>query len=583
MWDTVGGIAGWCARLGRVARFMFTKERTRFFLRTSFATAGLALFYFWISLLFSVYGSAFKGVLLTCAWGLIFGVVGIYLLKKELSFSKIFWQSLSIIFINSIFGLAIVRLALRYPTLFHRYVFGIDDLVPFLLFLLASASVFYLAFQVYQRFSLPTWLEAPRRFVDEHLWGLALAGIFLISYFVLAILFNRTEFYMIDSLFEGDHSYWLSFFGVDAVHIQPNIRAVHPLVYIFLRPLSWFASLFLHGNMYYATLLVIAATGALAVFLVWLFLHEYGLSQPAALLLASIFGATTTHLLFGAFAESYIFSATAILLLFVLVQRKSTTLKSLVPAGLLVFGITISNIVQTLTALFFVRKNAKLVVRYLLILLLLAVLLNVVNNALYPYESGYFFIPSSLLKEQKYSQSVFDFPAWKLQGRIYATVRNLFFYTVVAPSAFFTLDDPGKPLPRISFFSFSPGQYSHSAYDGFANLILFAWLALLAFSGIHFLWSLRKKKNWNIPQTLFSLALLTNIGFNLFFHIIYGEDPFLYSADWAYALVLFVALSFSRFFEYWWVKAYFFIFLILLMGNNFAFIGRLIDVIAQAI
>jgi len=293
-----------------------------------------------------------------------------------------------------------------------------------------------------QRFSFPKWLEAPRRFVDEHLWGLALAGIFFISYFVLAILFNRTELYMIDSLFEGDHSYWLNFFGVDAVHIQPKIRAVHPLVYLFLRPLSWLASLFLNGNTYYATLLVIAATGAIAVFLFWLFLHEHGLPQPFPLLLASIFGATTTHLLFGAFAESYIFSAVAILLFFVLTQRKSASLKSLVPAGLLVFGITISNIIQTLTALFFVRKNLKLVIRYLFILLVVAVLLSFVNNALYPHESGYFFVPSNLLHEQKYSQSVFDFPAWKLQGRVYTVVRSILFYDVVAPSAFFCCPRP---------------------------------------------------------------------------------------------------------------------------------------------
>ena len=475
--------------------------------------------------------------------------------------------------------MAIIVLATDYPRLFRRSVFGISNWVPFVLFWLVSITAFIWAFRVYKRFSLPKWLETPRRFMDEHLWGLTLAGIFFVTYFVLAIIFNRTEFYMIDSLFEGDHSYWLNFFGVDAVDIRPKIRAVHPLVYIFLRPLSWFASLLVNGNTYYGTLLVIAAMGALAVFLFWLFLHEHGLSQPSSLLMASIFGTSTTQLLFGSFAESYIFSAAAILLFFVLVQRQNTTLKSLVPAGLLVFGITISNIVQTLTALFFVRKNIKLVIRYLLILLVLAVLLTFVNNALYPHESGYFFRPADLLGEQKYSQSVLDFPAWKLEGRIYATVRNLAFYTVVAPSSFFELPDPGKPLPRVSFFTFEPGNFLHSAYDGFGNIVLLAWLLFLMQAGINFLWSLRKRLNWQSPTTLFSLALLANIFFNLFFHIVYGEDPFLYSADWAYAILLFVAINIPN---RWWNNAYMAVFLLFMIVNNVIFLDKLIAVLAQA-
>ena len=558
---------------------MLSKERLQTLLRISFAAAGLALFYFWQSLLFNIYASAFMGILWTYAWGIPLSLLFIYWLKRDVSFSKEIWQSLGIIFINSVFGVAIISLASGYSALFYRNMFGVHHWYPFVLFWLANLTVLFIAFRVYQRVSLPKWLETPRRFIDKHLWGLSLAGIFFIIYFILAIIFNRTEFYMIDSLFEGDHSYWLKFFGVDAVGGQPKIRAVHPLVYIFLRPLSWFASLFVNGNPYYGTLLVIAGVGALAVFLFWLFLHEHKLPQPASLLMASIFGASTTHLLFGAFAESYIFSAAAILLFFVLIERKNTTLKSLVPAGLLVFGITISNIVQTVTALFFVRKNIKLLIRYLAILLVLAVLLTFVNNALYPYESGYFFIPDQLLGEQKYTQSVLDFPKWKLHGRVYATVRNLAFYSVVAPSSFFALPDPGKPLPRISFFAFEPGTFSHSAYDGFGNLVLLMWLLLVGFAGIRFLWQLRKRQNWQQPGTLFSLALLANIAFNLFFHIIYGEDPFLYSADWTYALLLFVGINIiSR----WWSKAYLLVFLIFMMVNNFVFLDKLIAVLAQA-
>jgi len=145
---------------------------------------------------------------------------------------------------------------------------------------------------------------------------------------------------------------------------------------------------------------------------------------------------------------------------------------------------------------------------------------------------------------------------------------------------FFAVPDPGKPLPRISFFSFGLGTFSHSAYDGFGNLVLYAWLVLLAFSGTKFLWSLRKRENWQSTTTLFSVALLANLAFNLLFHIIYGEDPFLYSADWTYALLLFVGINLIN---RRWSKAYLLFFLALIMVNNLAFLGKIVDVIAKAI
>ncbi len=558
------------------------QERLTLLLRALFAGASLALFYFWISLLFSLYTATYARVLLTVLWGLFFGLIGFYLLKKEISLSNNFWQLLGILFCNSLFGFAVLLLVLGYPDLFNAAVFQMNGSVLWF-FLPIALIAFFFAFQVQQKYALPEWLLHPVHFLEEHFFGIVLAGIFFVSYFLLAIVFNRTEIRIIDSLFEADNTYWLYFLGMDNVAQVPQIRAVHPLAYIILRPLTWLVSLFLNGNPYYAIMIVIAAAGALSVFLVWLFLRENGQGQVFSLIMASMLGATTTHLVFGAFAESYIFSAAAILFFFVVLQRKNSALKSLVPAGLLVFGITISNIVQTLTALFFVRKKIRLILRYLLILLLLAVLFSIVNNAIYPYDSGYFFIPSNLLKEQKYTQSVFDFPAWKLHGRIYATVRNLFFYTVVAPNFFFTLPDPGKPLPRISFFSFSPGQFSHSSFDGFGNLILFTWLALLGFAGLCFLWSLRKREHWSEAKTLFSLALLANIVFNLLFHIIYGEDPFLYSADWAYALILFVALSLEELARHWWSKAILVLFVVMMMVNNIAFLERLMDVLAKAI
>ena len=136
-------------------------------------------------------------------------------------------------------------------------------------------------------------------------------------------------------------------------HHTPLTRAVHPLAYIILRPLVWIASIFLNGNIYYSILTVIASSGAFSVFFVWFFLKENGQKSFYALLFAAILGATTTHLLFGSFVESYIFSATALLFFLVLLQRKKTSFGVLVSAGLIVFGITISNVAQTAIATLF--------------------------------------------------------------------------------------------------------------------------------------------------------------------------------------------------------------------------------------
>ncbi len=558
------------------------KERQNTLVRSLFAGAGLIFFYGWMGLLFSFYETAYARVLLTFLWGALSGLVGSCFVQRKYTLTRSFWQLLGILFTNCIFGFAVLLLALRHPDLFKVSLFQMDRDAS-LLFLPTSLVAFSLAFHVQRKYKLQRQLVRLTSFLDEHGWGILLAGIFFVSYFILAIIFNRTEIRIVDSFFEADNTNWLYFLGMDGAFQPVTIRVVHPLAYLIMRPLTWLMSLFLNGDTYFSILFVIAGAGAFSVFLVWVFLRKSGLGKVFSLLSASVLGVTTTHLLFGSFAESYIFSAAAILLFFVILQRKSSSLKSLVPAGVLIFGITISNVIQTLVGLFFVRKNIKLMIRYLLLLLFFAVLLSVVNNAIYPYESSYFFMPDKLLNEQKYTQSVFDFPAWKLQGRIYATVRNLFFYTVVAPSFFFTLPDPGKPLPRFSFFSFSPGQFSHSSYDGLGNLTLIFWLALLLFSGLRFLWTLREKQNWDAPVTLFSIALLANIAYNLFFHVIYGEDPFLYSADWAYALVLFVALSFTGISRRWWSKVLLAVFLVIVMINNFLFIGHFIEVLDQAI
>ena len=550
---------------------------------------GGCFFYFLMSFLYNFYLFGYQRVLITFFWGVLFGLAGYYfvLLGKKAHQELTNRLSVGILFLNFLFSIAIVFLSLQYPTLFpiRLFLMGATSLPIFILITLVAIffanKLFKITIEKWN--SVPVFFQKSLSFFDANLLGFMLAGIFFIIYFSLALVFNRTEFTLIDSLFEADNTYWLYFLGMESENYIPRTRAVHPLAYIILRPITWIVSFFLNGNTYYSILIVIATSGAFSVFLLWLFLKENGQKTYYALLFSSLLGATATHLVFGSFAESYIFSATALLLFLVLLQRKKNSLKVLVFAGLIVFGITISNMAQTVIATLFLRKNIKLLLRYVFFLLIFAVLLSIVNNYIYPYDSGFFFIPSDLLHEQKYMQSIWDFPTWKAVGRIYSVIRNMFFYTIAAPSSFFILPDPGKPLPRISFFSFSPGQFSHSEYDGTANIILFSWIFLLMLSGLIFLWMNRKRQNWDTQNNLFSLALLGIIFFNFIFHVFYGEDPFLYSADWAYALVLFTALSLDKFSQFWWGKFILLAFLGMLMINNFQFLHRFMEFMAQSI
>jgi hypothetical protein len=74
----------------------------------------------------------------------------------------------------------------------------------------------------------------------------------------------------------------------------------------------------------------------------------------------------------------------------------------------------------------------------------------------------------------------------------------------------------------------------------------------------------------------FPLVLL----FNFLLHLGYGYEPFLYSADWTYALLLFVAASLSELGRRWWFQLGLAVFLGLLMFNQWGFLQTMLQSIA---
>lgn len=278
----------------------------------------------------------------------------------------------------------------------------------------------------------------------------------------------------------------------------------------------------------------------------------------------------------GSLLESYIFSAIALITFFLLLQAEKNGLSHFVPVGLITFGITITNFIQTCIGLFMMRKDKVILVKYVLIVLALAVPLAFVQNILYP-TSDPFYIPSMFEKEsfnvKEYSDEEPDFARRLLISRANVTFRNITLFSVVAP----------RPLILYEAVNCSPlcfrminrfrGEYEFASYIGFGSLLARAWfLGLLAATGI-FAWQLFQSYN----QAALQAVLFLNLAFNFALHIKYGDDPLIYTPNWTYALVFFFGISFERLAHRIGWQVILFLFLAGLLVNNLGLFNTIFE------
>jgi hypothetical protein len=90
---------------------------------------------------------------------------------------------------------------------------------------------------------------------------------------------------------------------------------------------------------------------------------------------------------------------------------------------------------------------------------------------------------------------------------------------------------------------------------------------LLLIAGTLFIWNLIRTRKADLSFA-FALCLL----FNFVLHLNYGYEPFLYSPDWTYALIFFVALGLAPLAKFRWFQVGLLLFLILLAYNQWHFI-----------
>lgn len=401
--------------------------------------------------------------------------------------------------------------------------------------------------------------------ITQNWRGLLLGLVFFFIYFILANTLNPQDFNTNNVYFAADTNSWKLRLATDDGYLM-GMRGIHPLAMLIVRPAVYFVAFVFNANVYAAALMLLALTGAASIMLAWAFIRNIVADENYAFLFASIFGLSTTHLLFNTLTETYIFSAFFLILFFYLLQKRAHFVW-LILTGVGTFGITISNLVQSSMGLVLVDFKIRRALILVACVIIASFGLTFVNRSFHP-NSDFFFAGGPQGELQHYldvTKEVGVLPRAKLAA------ANMFMFSVVAPQPF--LDeaprDDDSTFPRFNFM-LGPRL---SAFVGTGRIAIVVWLAIFAGALVSFVQLLRRE-GLSIPNR-FALAFLACLAFNLAFHTVYAFDPFLYSADWTYALLLFTALGLRSLAANTWLQIALLALIGLLTLNNLFFLNLL--------
>ncbi len=539
---------------------------------------GSLVTYFVLGFLKNFYPAAWQLIL----WGAIYqtsAVMVFYYLLRTIRFD-LARHGLSLLILLAVFAFtgAVIWMLTGYPHWFDANFFLLSGsaLVWFAGLIVCSALWLAALLIVFEQRGLEKTLLSSRvfGFLRANLPGILLALLFFIAYFSLAVAYSvvlrdPTRNFD-DNFYDGDPTSWMNRFAAPAAQVI-DMRPVHPFAFLIFRPLTWLIALLLNGNAFYAALLLNAGVGGVCVLLAWIIVRRWT-NTTYALLLASVLGVSVAHLLFSTYLETYIFSAAALIAFVLALQSENKPLKALVPIGLLVFGITITNFIQTVILFLFAEFKIGKIVRYGLIVLASAAALAYLQVRLYP-TSQPFYDMTYMLAERRYSASS-NTPE-RIYKRGYVMARTITLFSVVGPRPLALLKEVGCTFPCFKTYKPHYGADLITSYAGFGSWLARVWFGILLLALGLYLWKLFK-----LPKGVpLESALLLVIFFNFVLHVFYGDDPMLYSPDWTYAVVLFVALGFKNFADIKWLQWAGLVFLSALMVNNWGFLhAMLVDV-----
>src|SRR5690606_6281216 len=115
--------------------------------------------------------------------------------------------------------------------------------------------------------------------------------------------------------------------------------------------------------------------------------------------------------------------------------------------------------------------------------------------------------------------------------------RVMFLHSIVSPNPL--IIDDGFPFVKTWMFraAIDGDPMMLATYDTWFNTsVVYFWIGLIAFGGLLFI------KNFFKQDNRFFLTFILILLFNFVLHLQYGMDVFLYSANWTYAVILFLAL-----------------------------------------
>ena len=554
-----------------IQKMIETREHFRLLLGWLFACI---ISFFVTGFLGSFYADLYKITVLIVFSQLTFGVSSYYvigrikgLIQKDAS---ALWIASSLFVMLVIFQVIIFRMESQFSTLFNANLFLLEG-KGIVLFITANIiSLPWLAWGLHRlkEPALHSFLIQNRfiPYVRENFPGLLLFALFFSLYLLIGSVLNHPRFDVDDIFFDSDGFIWR--FRLTTDHWQDFYwRSVHPLALLILKPAVNLLSIFLNNNKHFAAILLTATIGAACVFLTWIFMKETLRNTVSALIMASLLGISTSHLIFGSLIETYIFLAAAMLLFFVLIQRGNHSIPLLISLGVVTMGITLTNFAQTVIALFGARPNFKFIVKYVLVVVVAVVSLTLISNLFYPNANPYFFVPSSFLAEQQNVRAV-------SRNRVQALVRAFLFDNIAAPSPLLS----SKDIPFTQFRFYRAEDYTISQYSTSLQAITaIAWFAFLAVAAIFFL---KDFKSLNLSLTL---SLMACVLFNLLFHLRYGKELFLYSPNWTYAIVLLLGISWRNLLKHKWFQILLIAFLTLLIFNNTALLYTIMKISAQYI
>lgn len=510
--------------------------------------------YFLVGFLGNFYSGSFETFLLALLLHSAVGIFFYYLQGRVAGAFHLQNANLSITFALAIslsaFLVSIFILAGQFPSLFDSSFFQLE-----------TGQVVCFIVAIFSAFPLSAWAihrakdKKPKqtrfyKLVDANLHGILLAISFFSIYIILASIFNRPIFDVDDIFFDTDGLLWRTRFTT-AEYRDYYWRSVHPFVLIIIRPLITLVACFLKGDKLAAAFVLTAFAGALCVFLAWYFVKHVIENSTYALLIASLLGASASHLVFGSLLETYIFLAAA-MMIFLALLVKDEPLPVLILIGAASFGITITNFVQTAIAFIFVKRNFWQWVKYGIIVGALVIPLTLLNNMVYPDSQPYFFTPSSLSAEtdNTFAPGI---------GRASAILRVMALHSIVAPDPLILEEE--IPFLKVWIFKADPMRLSKYG-TWFGKSLAYLWFGLLLFGGFLFMKNLKKQDN------RFSFAFVLILLFNFALHLRYGKDLFLYSTNWTYAIILFLAFAWQEYADKRWFQIMLLVFITLQFANN---------------